>query len=61
MPRQAGSNRWYEQCATAGCRVKQWRICQRRVENEDNFVRTAAGFAIAMLPRLFADGTHLPQ
>ena len=29
-------------------------------ENEDNFVRTAAGFAIAMLPRLFAEPDPAP-
>ena len=30
------------------------------LENEDNFVRTAAGFAIAMLPRLFAEPDPAP-
>ena len=30
-------------------------------ENEDSFVRTAAGFAIAMLPRLFSDPDPAPK
>jgi murein DD-endopeptidase MepM/ murein hydrolase activator NlpD len=30
-------------------------------ENEDSFVRTAAGFAIAMLPRLFSDPEPAPK
>ena len=30
------------------------------LENEDSFVRTAAGFAIAMLPRLFAEPDPAP-
>ena len=30
-------------------------------ESEDSFVRTAAGFAIAMLPRLFSDPDPLPK
>ena len=30
-------------------------------ENEDSFVRTAAGFAIAMLPRLFSDPDPTPK
>ena len=30
-------------------------------ENEDSFVRTAAGFAIAMLPRLFSDPGPAPK
>ena len=42
-------------CHRWPCLSKQWRICQRRVRDEDSFVRTAAGFAIAMLPRLFAE------